>query len=927
MSPHTTPEQEARETIDANLRAAGWAVQSLKDANLGASRGVAIRELHTKQGFADYILYVDRKAVGAVEAKKVGETLTGFERQTGKYAAGMLSHLPRVCDPLPFLYQSTGVETRFTNTLDPDPRSRLVFHFHTPDELAAELDGRAQADGRPSSLRSRLQEMPPLHEQGLWDVQRRAVENLEVSLKKNRPRSLIQMATGSGKTFTAITAAYRLIKFGGARRILFLVDRANLGRQALKEFQQYVTPDDGRKLGELYNIQHLTSNKLDPVAKVVITTIQRLYSMLRGEEIDPQDEEQSLYEAAEGQACTVEYNPGLPIGTFDVVFIDECHRSIYTVWRQVVEYFDAFLVGLTATPTRQTFGFFEKNLVMEYSHADAVADGVNVPFDVYRIRTRITEQGSTVEAREFVLKRDRRTRARRWQQLDEDLVYPAQALDRDIEAQDQIRTIIRTFRDKLFTEIFPGRTEVPKTLIFAKDDNHAETIVEIVRREFDRGNDFAQKITYRTSGKPETLIADFRTRFPTRIAVTVDMIATGTDIKPIEIVMFMRNVKSRSFFEQMKGRGVRIIDSTELQSTTPDARVKDHFVIIDCVGVCETELQDSYSLERKRSVPFDKLLQDVALGSTDPDIVSSLAGRLARLNRRLDWTQRAEIAHLADGKSLSDIVEGMVHALDPDHQAEEARRTAGLPPEAEPTLQMLDAAEQTLLRAAVAPLATNPGLRQKLQDFRDRLELTVDMVSIDEVREAGFSGDARAQAETLVRSFEQFVQDNRDEIDALQVLYSRPYRGRLRLSDIKKLANMIQSPPRSWTPERLWHAYELLHKDKVRGAGGVRLLTDIVSLVRVALHPDEDLVPFHDHVEDRFRTWIAQQENAGRTFSAEQRQWLELMRDHVVGSLEIGIEDLDDAPFSQRGGFGRARQVFGKELEGILAELNEVLAA
>lgn len=935
-----TPEERAREAIDAALRAAGWDVQDANAVNLHAGRGIAIREfrLKTGHGSADYLLYVDRKAAGVVEAKKIGDTLTGVEPQTGKYSTGMPAHLPRASDPLPFLYQSTGVETRFTNLLDPDPRSRYVAGFHRPEELAAEL----QEDpapypeghplhGKPSSLRSRLPFLPPLDAPRLWDVQRRAIENLERSLQANRPRALIQMATGSGKTFTAISAAYRLIKFGRARRILFLVDRANLGRQALKEFQQYVTPDDGRKFTELYNVQHLTSNKLDPVARVVITTIQRLYSMLQGKELEPDLEEGSLYDSMSGlirEPVPVEHNAALPIGAFDIVFIDECHRSIYTLWRQVVEYFDAFLIGLTATPSKQTFGFFNKNLVMEYSHEQAVADGVNVNFEVYNIRTRITGQGSTIEAGFAVEKRDRKTRRRRWETLDEDFTYPAQALDRDVVAMDQIRTIIRAFKERLFTEIFPGRTTVPKTLIFAKDDNHAENIVEIVREEFERGNEFAQKITYRTTGaKTEDLIAAFRNQYDPRIAVTVDMIATGTDVKPLEIVMFMRVVKSRNFFEQMKGRAVRVISATDFQAVTKGAETKDHFVLVDCVGVTEANLSDSYSLERQRTTSFKQLLDAVAFGSTDPDVTSTLASRLARLERRLTLDDQADIAMAAAGKPLSEIIGSLVAALDPERQEEEARRANKLPAEAEPSDAEMKAAEQKLIQEAVAPLAANPALREILLLTKDRHERTWDHVSIDEVREAGFSGDSREKAETLVRSFEQFVEDHREEITALQVLYSRPYRGRLRLKDIKTLAELFKAPPRSWTPEKLWNAYEVLDRDKVRGASGGRLLTDIVSLVRVALHADEELIPFKDRVEQRYRSWLDQQETNGRRFTPEQLQWIELIRDHIVGSLQMEMDDLDDVPFSQRGGRGRAFAVFGEELGPILEELNEVLAA
>ncbi len=395
--------------------------------------------------------------------------------------------------------------------------------------------------------------------------------------------------------------------FGFADYLLFLVDRGNLGKQTLKEFQQYVSPYNNFKFHEEYIVQRLTSNTLVTTARVCICTIQRLYSMLKGRELTEEDEEYSVsgMDSLFKEVDPLEYNPAIPIGTFDFIITDECHRSIYNLWRQVLEYFEAFLIGLTATPSKQTFGFFNKNLVMEYDHERAVADGVNVNYDVYRIKTKITEKGSTVKAGYYLDKRDRDTHEVRWEKLDEDFEYDPGKLDRDVVAKDQIRTIVRTFKDKVIIEIFPGRDYVPKTLIFAKDDSHAEDIVTIVREEFGKGNDFAQKITYKTSGaKPEDLIASFRNSFNPRIAVTVDMIATGTDIKPLEIVMFMRAVKSRGFFEQMKGRGVRVINTNDLQAVTPDAKAKDHFIIVGCVGVCEMDKTDSRPMERKPTANF-----------------------------------------------------------------------------------------------------------------------------------------------------------------------------------------------------------------------------------------------------------------------------------------------------------------------------------
>jgi type I restriction enzyme R subunit len=459
------PEEAARAEIDRLLKVAGWQVAAVKEVNIHAHRGVAIREFPLRDGFGfvDYMLYVDGKAAGVVEAKKQGFTLSGVEIQSDKYTKGLPDGLPAWRKPLPFAYQSTGVETRFTSELDPHPRSRSVFAFHQPGTLAELLSGVRQEMGAaepPPSFLARMSAMPALVEANLWPAQITAVKNLEKSLAENHPRSLIQMATGSGKTYTAISFIYRLIKFAGARRVLFLVDRGNLGDQTLKEFQQYESPYNNFKFSEEYIVQRLTSNKLDTTARVCICTIQRMYSLLRGRELAEEDEETSVegLEKVWKDIPPIEYNPKIPIETFDIIVTDECHRSIYNLWAQVLEYFDAYLIGLTATPSKQTFGFFHQNLVMEYPHEQAVADGVNVNYDVYRIRTQIGEAGSKVEAGFFVEKQERDTRAKRWEQLDEDLDYEARHLDRDVVAPDQIRTVVRTFRDKLFTEIFPGRT-------------------------------------------------------------------------------------------------------------------------------------------------------------------------------------------------------------------------------------------------------------------------------------------------------------------------------------------------------------------------------------------------------------------------------------------------------------------------------------
>jgi type I restriction enzyme R subunit len=651
----------------------------------------------------------------------------------------------------------------------------------------------------------------------------------------------------------------------------------------------------------------------------VITTIQRVFSMLKGEEdFDEAAEEGSLFEVGSAldnqKPREVRYNPKIPIESFDIIVTDECHRSIYNLWRQVLEYFDAHLIGLTATPGKQTFGFFNQNLVMEYPRPRAVADGVNVDGEVYRIRTEVGTSGAQVEAGFWVGRRDKLTRRERWEQLDEDLTYDASQLDRDVVSEGQIRTVIRTYRDRLFGEIFPGRTEVPKTLIFAKDDSHAEDIVRIVREEFGKGNAFCQKITYRSSGTPpETLIANFRNSYYPRIAVTVDMIATGTDIKPLEALLFMRQVRSRVLFEQMLGRGTRVINPNDLQAVTPDARVKDRFVIVDAVGIVEQEKIDTQSLERKRSQTLRQLLEAVALGVSDDDTLTSLAGRLVKLDRKLTEPDRSRIKATGAEQSPAEMAGAILTALEPDS-------VTGADSSFDSTLY------ETRLEQAIRPLAANPALRMLLDEIQTRSEQTLDTVSVDRVLEAGFAPEDSEKARATVASFRQFIEDNKDEITALQIIFSMPRAGnRLTYTAVKELATILEQPPHTWTTERLWRAYAQLERDRVHGAGERRVLADLVSLVRHAVTLDDELTPYPARVAVRYHAWLTAQETGGRTFTPEQRWWLDQIAEHIGVNLAVRPDDLSMGAFYNKGGQFAALRVFGDGLPALLDELNTAL--
>lgn len=921
------PEDKARhELINPALVKAGWQIQYFKTANVFGSKGVAVEYFPMGWGVgeADYVLFVNGEAAGIIEAKKEGETLVGKEPQSAKYSKGFPKDFRSVDLPLPFVYETSGSEIRFTNCWDPKHRSREIFHFYTPDELEAWIKA-----GR-ENLRKRLVDLPSIDNPNLWEVQKKAIANLEESLKGAKPKALIQMATGSGKTFTAVNICYRLIKHANAKRILFLVDRGNLGEQTLQEFQSFIVPKDGRKFTDLYNVQHLKSNTIDDVSRVCISTIQRIYSMLKGEkQLDPVCEEHSGFEDDYSlEPAPVEFNPKIPISTFDVIIVDECHRSIYNLWKQVLDYFDVFLVGLTATPSKSTIAFFNKNLVMEYTHEEAVTNNINVDFTVYDIRTKITKGGSTIPKGEVVQKRDKRTRRKKWEQLEDEVKYTSEQVDRDVVSKDQIRTIIRTFKERVLTDIFPGRKHVPKTLIYAKDDNHAEEIVQIIREEFDEGNDFAVKITYKTEGeKPENLIRQFRNDFYPRIAVTVDMIATGTDIKPLEIVFFMRAVRSRNYFEQMKGRGVRVMRNDDFMAVTPDAVAKERFVIVDAVGVTDVEeLSDTSPLEQNPTVSFEKLLKSIRFGKPTEDKLSSMAGRLIRLENKLAEDQIKEIHDLTGGKSLSDFAHDFVVAIDEDRIAEQVQKekgTAGAYEDYKPTKKELEETAQKRMIEAIKPFVGNGKLMERLPQIKAETEQIIDDVSVDEVITAGYSPIATDKARGIIKSFKEFIEKNKDELDALQVFYSNK---KLHWKALKELAKKIETPPYCLTPAKIWQAYKQLESTKVHGASRNKI-ADFVSLLKFELGKENELEPFTDSVDKRFSRWLSEQRAMGVQFNQEQLRWLEKIKNHIAESIEITADDFEYAPFDQMGGLGKASKVFGNQFEKIMEELSEELVA
>ena len=656
---------------------------------------------------------------------------------------------------------------------------------------------------------------------------------------------------------------------------------------------------------------------------MVISTIQRVFTQLIGAELSEEDEEASDFERPWNAAPKeIAYSPILPPETFDIVIVDECHRSIYGTWRQLLDYFDAQIIGLTATPTVQTMAFFGENLVAEYPYEKSVADGVNVPFEIFRIRTQIGEHGGRVQSGYTLPVRDRHTRAQRYRLLDDDLVYAAQDLDRSVVARNQIRTVLETYRDTLPTELFPGRTEVPKTLIFAKDDNHAEEIVTIAREVFGRGNDFAKKITYRVGAKfAEDLIAQFRNAYNPRIAVTVDMIATGTDVKAIEVLIFLRDVRSSVYFEQMRGRGVRTIDPAALAAVTPGAVAKDRFILIDAVGVTDSLKTQATPLEREPAIAFDKLLEQVASGRSDEDAVATLAGRLARLDRKLDPEAKARIAAVA-GDPLAALAGKLVDAIDPQKTLAAAHAAYG----AQPSGAQVESVAEARREAALAAY-DDPALRRLLVELKTASEVVIDDVSHDVVISSAWSPE---QAAAMTGEFQRFLAEHRDQLTALRLLYGLPAAGlqgsgRLTYAGLEELRDAMLRPPWLLHPLSLWSAYRRLQGDKVR-ANPSKTLTDIVALVRFALGRSETLAPLSADMAGRFNLWLGREQRAGRNYDQAQLGWLEAIRDHLAANIEVTPADLQES-FAGRGGVLGARKAFGPGLDALLQDLQDALVA
>ena len=945
-----TPEEKARLEIDKRLTEAGYILQDKSEFNPTASLGVAVREFTTNDNCeVDYALFIDGTPVGIVEAK-ANETATNLPTsvhdQNLNYANSGFKGAGYDKKNIRFLYEATGLLTQFTDLYDAKPRTRKVFSFHQPEELKRLMN--EYKFNNNNTLRSRLRQFPALpnnkdlpEKKKFRKCQIEAIENLEKSFTENRPRALIQMATGAGKTFTAITNVYRLLKFAKAGRVLFLVDTKNLGEQAETEFRNYEPYDETRKLSDIYNIQRIQTSYIPANTKICISTIQRLYAMLSGEITtfaDDADEESNTTNVVR----EVQYNKDYPPEFFDFIIIDECHRSIYNQWRQVLEYFDAFLIGLTATPNMHTYAFFNENVVSEYTHEQAVDDGVNVgALGTYCIETEITKRGGKVEPtmEQLIEVRDKRTRKQRWETADEQpLEYGASELDKSVVNKSQIRLVLTTFKNNWQKwEYFKNRQELPKTLIFAKDDSHANDIVTIAREVFGEGNDFCKKITYSSEENEESLLYNFRKQYYPRIAVTVNKIATGTDVKAIEILLFMRDIRSENYYEQMLGRARRVLDKDELKQSSPSAETpKLGYVIVDAVGVTKsqkTKGRNKCGGDTKPTVPFKNLLTAIITGDTSEDTFGTLGTRLEHLDKVMTDKERQEFTKITNGISLRHLAADLKHV----HDTDEIKHTieTDYPDFKQLSPDDKEKIEKEIVKqrckTAAFPL-NEPKVRNFLMTIRNSNDQTIDP-SLDRLipEGTGFGEDIAENKELIRKTFREFIDQNKDIITALSIIYNEDYKNRkLTFALIEQLYEKMQRYNHRLNLSALCVAYEPEDRKSI-----LSKLVDIVQIVRYEWKQIDHLTPFAEVIKKRYDKWIwdrntnkAGQRGAdNKPFTEEQKQWLDKICEHIQTNASIDAEALKQEPFNAMGGTAKYFKLFGNQWKEILDELNLKLVA
>lgn len=863
------PEEKARIKIDRMFAEAGWAVVD-RDHYAPNMTAVAIKEGLLKGNLeADYFLFINGKAVGILEAKREEVDVSGdlVCQQATLYARSVPSCYQAYMKPLPLIYQSNGNMVLFKDYRDPDSNYTELNRIHTPWEIVKMLD-----------ITDFYAGLPILRRKGLRGCQYEAITELEKSFRAGQNKALIVLATGAGKTYTACLAAYRLLTYTPMKRILFLVDRNNLGKQAENEFGMFRLTGNGDPFNTIFTVNRLRSSRVPPDSNVVISTIQRLFSLLKGEDIEDNDNDEEEYE--DTREIELPPNPNLPPDFFDMIIIDECHRSIYGNWKKVLDYFNtAKMVGLTATPVPETLAFFNNNCIVNYTLEKSILDNVNVSCRIYRIRTKATEEGGAILEGDPLKRTTVYTGKVEHVSNKETKTYTKEELNRSIINPAQIKLILETYRDAVYTEMFndPPREAnmdyLPKTLIFALNESHATNIVRIAKEVFGHEQDdtFVQKITY-SSGDSNELIRQFRNSKEFRIAVTCTLVATGTDIKPIEVILFMRDVASAPLYIQMKGRGVRTIGDEQLRNVTPNAYSKDCFFLVDAVGVTEHDKKTTPPSDgpTTKLISLRELLERITHGNVGDENLYLLAGRLARIHNKSDQSQRRKFTELAHADMLE--IAGNIYT---------AIEQGTLPP-------YIDINEPNNERKGlVANIANYPEAREYLLILNAGFVDTL-LPGEDTLISKGFSVE---EAQSTTSAFEQYCHEHKDEVEALRIIYNNDG-SPITYFLLKDLENRLKMANNKFNSSQLWNSYTIVHPNRVKVRSTKEekdALTNIIQLVRFAFHQTEQLESLYPMAQQRFNLWYGQMQ---RNITEKQIEIIRQIVNYIASNGACTIKDI-----------------------------------
>lgn len=865
------PEEKARVIIDRMFEEAGWKVVD-RDKYAPNMTAVAIKEgLMVGNREADYLLFLNGKAVGVLEAKRIETDINSdiVQEQTRLYTRSC----PKWCQawfpniPLPLAYVANSRDLMFYDTRKSNSEFEYCKKIHTPKEVKKLL-----------SLEDDYVGLPTLSPKGLRACQYEAITQLEQSFRNGENRALMVLATGAGKTYTACLAAYRMLAFTPMKRILFLVDRNNLGKQAETEFGTFRLTENGDPFNTIFTVNRLKSSSVLTDSNVVISTIQRLFSLLKGDEITDNDEDD---EEIEDKEIMLPENPNLLSDFFDMIIIDECHRSIYGNWQKVLNYFSkAKLIGLTATPIPETKAFFNGNIIVNYTLEKSIVDGVNVDCRVYRIKTQATENGGAILEGDKVKRETCYTGQVQTINNQETKNYTREELNRSIINPAQIKLILETYRDAVYTELFtdpqrePNMDYLPKTLIFALNENHATNIVQIAKEVFGHNdNCFVQKITY-SAGDSNELIRQFRNDKDFRIAVTCTLVATGTDIKPLEVVMFMRDVASEPLYIQMKGRGVRTIGDEQLRNVTPNAYSKDCFFLVDAVGVTEHEksITSPSDSATTKLISLKELLEKITHGNVSDDYLRLLASRLSRISHKCEEKDREKFISLAH-ISMMDIASNIFDALEQGSLPEYVNVNES----------------NTIRKALVHNIANEPDAREFLLILNAGFIETL-MPGEDMLISKGFSQE---EAQATTSAFEAYCEEHKDEIEALRIIYNNQGEP-LTYAILKDLENKLKFANSKFNTSLLWNSYAIINPPMVKHSSTKEekeALTNIIQLVRYAFHQIERLESLYPSANQRFNLWCGQNQ---RPLTEEQIGVMQQVFSYIASNGYCTITEIKD---------------------------------